>query len=77
MGCAIWEIVLYSLFKRLLRSKIMQSAGVGNVGMACAQTIVTQDLVKGEALDLQHTAAFLHRANILADTDHGESAGSL
>lgn len=55
----------------------MQSAGVENVGMACAQTIVTQDLVKGEALDLQLTAAFLHLANILADTDHGASAGSL
>lgn len=63
--------------------------GVGNVGMACAQTILTQDLcdelalvdvvedkLKGEMLDLQHAAAFLPRAKILADTDYKVTAGS-
>ncbi|KMZ57503.1 L-lactate dehydrogenase [Zostera marina] len=56
--------------------------GVGNVGMAIAQTILTQDLVdelvlvdtnanklEGEKLDLQHAAAFLPRVQIQADTD--------
>jgi L-lactate dehydrogenase len=63
--------------------------GVGNVGMACAQTILTQDLcdelalvdvvedkLKGEMLDLQHAAAFLPRARILADTDYKVTANS-
>lgn len=63
--------------------------GVGNVGMACAQTILTQDLtdvlalvdvqadkLRGEMLDLQHAAAFLPRATIVAGTDYSVSAGS-
>ncbi|KAH7421117.1 hypothetical protein KP509_13G041200 [Ceratopteris richardii] len=63
--------------------------GVGNVGMACAQTCLTEDLVdelalvdiqadklRGEMLDLQHAAAFLPRVKIVADTDYAISAGS-
>ncbi|VAI91001.1 L-lactate dehydrogenase B-like [Triticum dicoccoides] len=56
--------------------------GAGNVGMAIAQTILTQgladeialvdaeaDRVRGEMLDLQHAAAFLPRVRIVAGTD--------
>ncbi|GLJ16730.1 hypothetical protein SUGI_0287750 [Cryptomeria japonica] len=63
--------------------------GVGNVGMAVAQTILTQELtnelvlidvqaekLRGEMLDLQHAAAFLPRTKIMADTDYAVSAGS-
>ncbi|KAH7365139.1 hypothetical protein KP509_18G010800 [Ceratopteris richardii] len=63
--------------------------GVGNVGMACAQTCVTEGLVdelalvdiqadklRGEMLDLQHAAAFLPRVNIMADSDYAVSEGS-
>ncbi|VFQ74929.1 unnamed protein product [Cuscuta campestris] len=63
--------------------------GVGNVGMAIAQTILTQDLVdelalvdakadklRGEMLDLQHAAAFLPRTKIQADVDPAVTAGS-
>ncbi|GAA0177725.1 dehydrogenase [Lithospermum erythrorhizon] len=63
--------------------------GVGNVGMAIAQTILTQDLadeltlvdaiahkLRGEMLDLQHAAAFLPRTKITADVDYAVTAGS-
>lgn len=63
--------------------------GVGNVGMAVAQTILTQELttelalvdvqadkLRGEMLDLQHAAAFLPRTNIVAATDYAITAGS-
>uniref|UniRef100_M1AXH8 Lactate dehydrogenase-2 n=1 Tax=Solanum tuberosum TaxID=4113 RepID=M1AXH8_SOLTU len=63
--------------------------GVGNVGMAIAQTILTQDLVdelalvdvnsdklRGEMLDLQHAAAFLPRTKIVASVDYTVTAGS-
>eukprot|EP00270_Netrium_digitus_P016083 TRINITY_DN5721_c0_g1_i2.p1 TRINITY_DN5721_c0_g1~~TRINITY_DN5721_c0_g1_i2.p1 ORF type:complete len:360 (-),score=89.55 TRINITY_DN5721_c0_g1_i2:171-1250(-) len=63
--------------------------GVGNVGMACAQTILTEDIcdelvlidviadkLKGEMLDLQHAAAFLPRTIIKADTDYAASKDS-
>ncbi|KAM0842877.1 hypothetical protein ACQ4PT_058056 [Festuca glaucescens] len=56
--------------------------GAGEVGMAIAQTILTQGLadeialvdddahrVRGEMLDLQHAAAFLPRVRIVAGTD--------
>jgi L-lactate dehydrogenase len=56
--------------------------GAGNVGMAIAQTILTQgladeitlvdaeaDRVRGEMLDLQHAAAFLPRIRIVAGTN--------
>ncbi|XP_022022136.1 L-lactate dehydrogenase B [Helianthus annuus] len=63
--------------------------GVGNVGMAIAQTILTQDLadeialvdvnpdkLRGEMLDLQHAAAFLPRTTISASVDHSCTVGS-
>ncbi|XP_016456791.1 L-lactate dehydrogenase B-like [Nicotiana tabacum] len=63
--------------------------GVGNVGMAIAQTILTQDLadelalvdaksdkLRGEMLDLQHAAAFLPRTKIDASIDYSVTAGS-
>lgn len=63
--------------------------GVGNVGMAVSQTILTQGLVdelalvdvdpdklRGEMLDLQHAAAFLPRTKILASVDYTVTAGS-
>nr|GMD99966.1 L-lactate dehydrogenase B-like [Ipomoea batatas] len=63
--------------------------GVGNVGMAIAQTVLTQDLadelalvdamadkVRGEMLDLQHAAAFLPRTKIHASVDYAVTAGS-
>lgn len=63
--------------------------GVGNVGMAIAQTIITQDLadeltlvdakedkLRGEVLDLQHAAAFLPRVKINASVDYAATAHS-
>ncbi|MFS7941570.1 putative L-lactate dehydrogenase [Helianthus anomalus] len=63
--------------------------GVGNVGMAIAQTILTQDLadeialvdvnpdkLRGEMLDLQHAAAFLPRTTITSSTDYSNTVGS-
>jgi L-lactate dehydrogenase len=63
--------------------------GAGNVGMAIAQTILTQDLadeialvdaqpekLRGEMLDLQHAAAFLPRTKIIASTDYLVTVGS-
>ncbi|KAK9984651.1 hypothetical protein SO802_034176 [Lithocarpus litseifolius] len=63
--------------------------GAGNVGMAIAQTILTQDLadeivlidakpdkLRGEMLDLQHAAAFLPRTKIHASVDYELTVGS-
>uniref|UniRef100_A0A1D1ZBR4 L-lactate dehydrogenase n=1 Tax=Anthurium amnicola TaxID=1678845 RepID=A0A1D1ZBR4_9ARAE len=63
--------------------------GAGNVGMAIAQTVLTQDLadvlalvdaqpdkLRGEMLDLQHAAAFLPHTRILASTDYDVTANS-
>ncbi|KAJ3672630.1 hypothetical protein LUZ60_007351 [Juncus effusus] len=63
--------------------------GVGNVGMAIAQTILTQgvadeialidtqgDKLRGEMLDLQHAAAFMPRVNIVSGTDYSVTADS-
>ena len=63
--------------------------GAGNVGMAIAQTILTQDLadelvlvdakpdkLRGEMLDLQHAAAFLPRTKIHASVDYAITVGS-
>ncbi|KAF5192824.1 L-lactate dehydrogenase [Thalictrum thalictroides] len=63
--------------------------GAGNVGMAIAQTILTQDIanvialvdakpekLRGEMLDLQHAAAFLPRTQILASVDYAITADS-
>uniref|UniRef100_A0A0C9QVJ9 L-lactate dehydrogenase n=1 Tax=Wollemia nobilis TaxID=56998 RepID=A0A0C9QVJ9_9CONI len=71
------------------RNSKITVVGVGNVGMAIAQTILTQDLtdelslvdiqpdkLRGEMLDLQHAAAFLPRTKISASTDYAVTAGS-
>lgn len=63
--------------------------GVGNVGMACAQTIlaaalveeialvdVQADKLRGEMLDLQHAAAFVPHSKIVSGTDYAVTAGS-
>ncbi|XP_019550799.1 L-lactate dehydrogenase [Aedes albopictus] len=63
--------------------------GIGQVGMACAFSILTQsvssevalidvnaDKLKGEMLDLQHGSAFMKNAQINASTDFAVSAGS-
>lgn len=63
--------------------------GVGNVGMAVAQTVLTQgladelalvdakpDKLRGEMLDLQHAAAFLPRTKIRASVDYAITAES-
>lgn len=63
--------------------------GVGQVGMACAFSVLTQnvsaelalvdvdaDKVTGELMDLQHGAAFMRGAHIVAGTDLAVSAGS-
>nr|GFA18703.1 lactate dehydrogenase/glycoside hydrolase, family 4, C-terminal [Tanacetum cinerariifolium] len=62
---------------------------VGNVGMAIAQTILTQDLadeialvdviankLRGEMLDLRHAAAFLPHTTISALVDYSSTFGS-
>ncbi|XP_076761638.1 L-lactate dehydrogenase isoform X1 [Xylocopa sonorina] len=63
--------------------------GVGQVGMACAFSILTNgvsselvlvdvmaDKLKGEMLDLQHGSAFLKNAKINASTDYAATANS-
>ncbi|XP_035912349.1 L-lactate dehydrogenase [Anopheles stephensi] len=63
--------------------------GIGQVGMACAFSILTQnvssevalidvnaDKLQGEMLDLQHGSAFMKNAHINAGTDFSVSAGS-
>lgn len=63
--------------------------GIGQVGMACAFSILTQsvssevalidvnaDKLKGEMLDLQHGSAFMKNAQISASTDFAVSKGS-
>jgi L-lactate dehydrogenase len=68
-----------SAHRRLTKISVI---GAGNVGMAIAQTILTQNLadeialvdalpdkLRGEALDLQHAAAFLPRVRIVSGTD--------
>lgn len=63
--------------------------GVGQVGMACAFSILTQgiaseialvdvvpDKLKGEMMDLQHGLTFLKNMKIEASTDYAVSAGS-
>ncbi|XP_055819463.1 L-lactate dehydrogenase B-like [Solanum dulcamara] len=75
-----------SLTKRHTKISVI---GVGNVGMAIAQTILTQDLadelalvdaksdkLRGEMLDLQHAAAFLPRTKIHASIDYSVTSGS-
>ncbi|KAE9614228.1 hypothetical protein Lal_00016853 [Lupinus albus] len=75
-----------STTKRHLKISVI---GAGNVGMAIAQTILTQDLtdelvlvdakpdkLRGEMLDLQHAAAFLPRTKIHASVDYAVTSGS-
>ncbi|XP_043286414.1 L-lactate dehydrogenase-like [Venturia canescens] len=63
--------------------------GVGQVGMACAFSILTKSVssdvvlidvmeekLKGEMMDLQHGSAFLKNARINASTDYAASANS-
>ncbi|KAJ8668728.1 hypothetical protein QAD02_010391 [Eretmocerus hayati] len=63
--------------------------GVGQVGMACAFSILTNHVssdvvlidvmaekLKGEMMDLQHGSAFLKNARINASTDYAASANS-
>ncbi|KYN04329.1 L-lactate dehydrogenase [Cyphomyrmex costatus] len=63
--------------------------GVGQVGMACAFSILTNhvssdvvlidvmaDKLKGEMLDLQHGSSFMKNAKVSASTDYAVSANS-
>ncbi|XP_074663174.1 L-lactate dehydrogenase-like [Tubulanus polymorphus] len=63
--------------------------GVGQVGMACAFTVMLQNVaseialvdvipekLKGEMMDLQHGQAFLKKVTIKASTDYKVTAGS-
>lgn len=63
--------------------------GIGQVGMACAFSILTQnvsselclvdvmpDKLTGEMLDLQHGSAFMKNAKITSSTDFAATAGS-
>ncbi|XP_069484378.1 L-lactate dehydrogenase B chain [Ambystoma mexicanum] len=63
--------------------------GVGQVGMACAISILQRDLcdelalvdiladkLKGEMMDLQHGSLFLKTHKIVSDTDYAVSANS-
>ncbi|KAF8360736.1 ldh-1 [Pristionchus pacificus] len=63
--------------------------GVGQVGMACAYSILQQnianelclvdvmaDKLKGEMMDLQHGLAFTRHCTVRADTDYSITAGS-
>ncbi|XP_050688111.1 L-lactate dehydrogenase-like isoform X1 [Eriocheir sinensis] len=63
--------------------------GVGQVGMACAFSLLTQhicselalvdvmpDKLRGEMMDLQHGLTFLRNVKIEASTDYSVSAGS-
>ncbi|KAI3687607.1 hypothetical protein L1987_81307 [Smallanthus sonchifolius] len=71
------------------RNTKISVVGVGNVGMAIAQTVLTQSLadenalvdvnadkLRGEMLDLQHAAAFLPRTKISASVDYSSTVGS-
>ncbi|CAL2032935.1 unnamed protein product [Caenorhabditis brenneri] len=65
--------------------------GVGQVGMACAYSILQQNIatelclldkkekqlkLKGEMMDLQHGLAFTRHCTVKADTDYSITAGS-
>lgn len=63
--------------------------GIGQVGMACAFSILTQNVsndvalvdcmtekLQGELLDLQHGSCFMKNAQIQASTDYAVTAGS-
>lgn len=83
-----------SLFNEIAAPDLTSSnkitiCGVGAVGMACAFSILTQNIsseiclvdvaenkLQGELLDLQHGSAFMKNATIKASTDYSVSAGS-
>ncbi|VAI54595.1 unnamed protein product [Triticum turgidum subsp. durum] len=78
-GCPVTPTSSAVPHRRLTKISVI---GAGNVGMAIAQTILTQNLadeialvdalpdkLRGEALDLQHAAAFLPRVRIVSGTD--------
>ncbi|KAF7013669.1 hypothetical protein CFC21_027737 [Triticum aestivum] len=78
-GCPLTPTSSSAPHRRLTKVSVI---GAGNVGMAIAQTILTQNLadeiaivdalpdkLRGEALDLQHAAAFLPRVRIVSGTD--------
>ncbi|XP_065574844.1 L-lactate dehydrogenase-like isoform X2 [Artemia franciscana] len=63
--------------------------GLGHVGMACAISILSQniaselvlvdrnpDKLRGETLDLQHGLAFVRNAQVYGDTQYSATAGS-
>ncbi|CAM6122971.1 unnamed protein product [Calypogeia fissa] len=97
-GSGIMEDILFSkllgmenppFFLGETKTSKVTVVGVGNVGMACVQTILTENLadvialvdifpdkLRGEMLDLQHAAAFLPNVTIMADTDYKVTAGS-
>lgn len=63
--------------------------GVGQVGMACAFSLITQhiaseiclvdvvaDKLRGEMMDLQHGLCFIKKITVKADTDYKVSVGS-
>ncbi|XP_029697686.1 L-lactate dehydrogenase C chain isoform X2 [Takifugu rubripes] len=87
--------ILHKLFHPLFsgppeppRNKVTV-VGVGQVGMACAVTILLRDLadelalvdvmedkLKGEMMDLQHGSLFLKTPTIVADKDYSVTANS-
>ncbi|KAK9144408.1 hypothetical protein Sjap_004311 [Stephania japonica] len=90
MGRAVFKTVHHSVPPSPSgRPTKISVVGAGHVGMAIAQTILTQDLadvlalvdanpdkLRGEMLDLQHAAAFLPRTTILSSVDFSSTAGS-
>lgn len=86
----VWEQLLSPVADKVASSESKVTVvGTGQVGMACAFSLlsqsVTSDLVlvdmvedklKGEMMDLQHGSMFLKNANITASKDYAATAGS-
>uniref|UniRef100_A0AAV2IVD5 L-lactate dehydrogenase n=1 Tax=Knipowitschia caucasica TaxID=637954 RepID=A0AAV2IVD5_KNICA len=93
------QITMASVMEQLLSPRASSSVepprnkvtvvGVGQVGMACAVSILLRDLcdelalvdvmedrLKGELMDLQHGSLFLKTSKIVADKDYVVTAGS-
>ncbi|XP_002993299.2 L-lactate dehydrogenase B chain [Selaginella moellendorffii] len=81
-GMAVADIVQRDVTK-------VTVVGVGNVGMACATSILSKrlcrslvlidvmgDKLKGEMMDLQHAAAFNPNVDICASTDYANTRNS-
>lgn len=71
------------------RQRKVTVVGAGAVGLACAYSILNQgltselvlvdvveDKLKGEAMDLQHGAAFMKRVTVKGSSNYAETAGS-